>query len=296
MFWLPAFGCQLSPFELRTLMPRLSKIGGWLALPVLLVVFASMPAAAQDDANEAPLGDVAREFRNKKNPPAQKPVIDDDNLSQVMEQGASKQSFGSSLRYLMGGDSKGFQVAAPDVTCSLSFTANVKSLLSSQYSQMNLPAPDLVKLEGPATIEGDALSVSVFNATTWHVSEVTVALTVVKKSHPEDGSSGVETPAGSDAAFQEVRPEKKQDVTVIYRMRAAAPPWARAVFSAPLNMAMAPGEEWHWAIVEARGYPPQVGAQTAAMQSNDPSSNRAASTMPSESQTPDIPSSLQTPQ
>src|SRR6266700_7298920 len=183
-------------------MSRLSKIGCWMALPVLLVVLAPMRAMAQDDPNEAPLGDVARELRNKKNPPAQKPVIDDDNLTQVMEQGASKQSFGSSLRYLMGGDSKGFQVAAPDVTCSLSFTANVKSLLSSQYSQMNLPAADLGKLEGPATIEGDALSVSVFNATTWHVSEVAVALTVVKKNHPEDAAAGVETPAGSDAAFQ----------------------------------------------------------------------------------------------
>ncbi len=267
-----------------------------MTLPVLLAVLFPMRTAAQDDPNEAPLGDVARELRSKKNPPAQKPVIDDDNLSQVMAQSASKQSFGSSLRYLMGGDSKGFQVAAPDVTCSLSFTANVKSLLSSQYSQMNLPAADLVKLEGPATIEGDALSVSVFNATTWHVSEVAVALTVVKKNRPEDAAAGVETPAGSDAAFQEVRPEKKQDVTVIYRMRAAAPPWARAVFSAPLNMTLAPGEEWHWAIVEARGYPPQLGAQTAAMQSNDPSANRAASAAPAEPQSAEVPSSLQTPQ
>jgi len=55
----------------------------------------------------------------------------------------------------------------------------------------------------------------------------------------------------------DVRPEKKPDVTVIYRMRAAAPPWVTTVFSAPLNLDFAPDEEWHWAIVQAKGYPPQ---------------------------------------
>ena len=233
-------------------------------MAALVTALAPICALAQDDPNEMPLGDVARNLRNKKNPPAQPPVIDDDNLTQVMDLGDSRRGFGSSsLRFLMAGESKGFQVAAPDVTCSLSFTANVKSWLSSQYSQMNLPAGDLVKLEGPATIEGDALNVSVFNATNWHVSEVAVALTVVKKSPPVGASLPADTPAAGDAGVQDVRPEKKQDLTVIYRMRAAAPPWARAVFSAPLKMELAPGEEWHWAIVEARGYPPQADVSAA---------------------------------
>lgn len=268
-------------------MLRRSTILCWMVLAVLPASLSSVRAVAQDDANEAPLGDVARELRSKKNPPAQQPVIDDDNLTQTMDQADKSHGFGSSsLRFLMGGESKGFQVAAPDVTCSLSFTANVKSLLSSQYSQMNLPSTDLVKLEGPATIEGDALNVSVFNATNWHVSEVAVALTVVKKSRAEDGPAAADNAGGVDAAFQEVRPEKKQDVTVIYRMRAAAPPWARAVFSAPLNMTLTPGEEWHWAIVEARGYPPQSGSPAVSAQSSDSAaSQRAASSAPAEAET-----------
>jgi hypothetical protein len=160
-------------------------------------------------------------------------------------------------------------VSAPDVTCSLSFTANVKALLSSQYAQMDLPAEDLSKLEGPATIEGDALTVNLLNATNWHVSEVAVALTVVKKNIRRDanqlgdvpGSEGGTLPV--DGAMQQVRPEKKPDETAIYRMRAAAPPWMRAVFSAPLKLDIAPGDEWHWAIVEAKGYPPQnIGGVT----------------------------------
>lgn len=242
-------------------MQRLPKL--WLALALLAALAGFRPVSmlAQDDPNQTPLGDLARTLR-KKTPPSQD-VIDNDNLSQVMDQVESNRGTGSALKILMAGDSKGFQVSAPDVTCSLSFTANTKSLLSSQYAQMDLPQRDVVKLEGPATIEGDALTVSVFNGTDWHVSEVAVALTIVKKRAPTDWSiaPGSEKPAatvgGNLGQESEVRPEKKPDVTVIYRMRAAAAPFATTVFSAPLNLELATGDEWHWAIVQAKGYPPQ---------------------------------------
>lgn len=237
-----------------------------LALPLLFAILTSVRMAAQDDPNDVPLGDVARSLR-KKSPSSQK-VIDDDNLPQVMQEADSHHSFGSSLKFLKPGDSKGFQMSAPDVTCSLSFTANVKSLLSSQYAQMELPAEELEKLEGPATIEGDALTIPIFNATDWHVSELAVAVTVVKRVRGRDSalSSSSQTgdigPPVPNPAFQEVRPEKKPDLTVIYRIRAAAPPWARAVFSAPLKIDVPDGDEWHWAIVGAKGYPPQSYAGT----------------------------------
>ena len=251
-------------------MRQFSKVRLVVALlaPVLLA-FTAASALAQDDPNDAPLGDVARNLR-KKTPPTQQ-VIDDDNLSNVMRQAETRHAPGSALRFLMAGDSKGFQVSVPDATCSLSFNANAKSLLSSQYAQMDLPPGEMLKLEGPATIEGDALTVSVFNRTDWHVSEVAVALTVVKKNTPAASSSTYgATPYGSltsaDAnsvpaidplSGSDVRPEKKPDLTVIYRMRAAAPPSTRTVFSAPLSLDLAPGDEWHWAIVQAKGYPPQ---------------------------------------
>ncbi len=244
---------------LRTLL----RVRLLVVLAASLAALMPLRALAQDDPNETPLGDVARNLR-KKNPPVQQQVIDDDNLTKVMDDADRRRGFGStSLRYLMGNESKGFQVSAPDVTCSLAFTANVKSLLSTQYSQMDMPADDVDKLEGPATIEGDALTVSIFNDTNWHVSEVAVALTVVRKKTETAG--GVEL----DSALQEIRPEKKQDVTVIYRMRAAAAPWERAVFSAPLNLELAPGDEWHWAIVQAKGYPPQGYAASAAAASKN---------------------------
>jgi hypothetical protein len=221
------------------------------ALPLLLAVLIAVPLAAQDDPsadpNDAPLGDVARSLR-KKTPPSQG-VIDDDNLTKVMAQAEGRHAPGSALRYVMTGESKGFHVSAPDVTCSLAFTANVKALLSSQYAQMELPAGELSKLEGPATIEGDALIVAVFNRTDWHVSEITVALTVIKSENRDAMSlGGFET---------EVRPERRPDVTAIYRMRAAASPWETTVFSTTLKTQIAADEEWHWAIIQARGYPPQ---------------------------------------
>ena len=245
-------------------MLRLPKT--WLTLTLLAGVAGLLPfsSVAQDDPNEAPLGDVARTLRKKT--PSSQDVIDNDNLSQVMDQVESNRGSGSAVKILMAGESKGFQVSAPDVTCSLSFTANTKSLLSSQYAQMDLPQRDVVKLEGPATIEGDALTVSVFNGTDWHVSEVAVALTIVKKKELTGwpialGSEKLgPTVIGSLGQESEVRPEKKPDVTVIYRMRAAAPPFATTVFSAPLNLDLAAGAEWHWAIVQAKGYPPQTYA------------------------------------
>ena len=258
-------------------MSRVPGIRLLLVLAALLAMFMPVRSVAQDDPNDVPLGDVARNLR-KNNQPAKVEVIDDDNLTQVMDQQDARKSAGSTLRYLMAGGTKGFQVSAPDVTCSLAFTPNVKSLLaSSQYSQMDLPVENLGKLEGPATIEGDALTVSIFNATDWHVSEVVVALTVVNKPgdtlpvvSPGSGSGSDGTTIGN--AFQDVRPERKPDMTLMYHMRAPAPPWSRAVFSAPLNVDLAPGQEWHWAIVQAKGYPPQgfVPNTTTTAQSNQP--------------------------
>jgi hypothetical protein len=266
-------------------MPRLRSIRWLLALPVLLATLMPAWLAAQDDPNDMPLGDLARTLR-KKTPP-QKDVIDDDNFSKVMEQAEIHHATGSGLKFLMTGAGNGFHVSAPDVTCSLAFTANVKALLSNQYAQMELPTADVARLEGPATIEGDTLIVAIYNRTEWHVSEVAVALTVVKKNDSRDASLSSDTAymdavGGSLPPEAEVRPEKKPDVTVIYRMRAAALPFATTVFSAPLNLEVAPDEEWHWAIVQARGYPPQsyAGHPTPPAPTDPPASAQINSVQP----------------
>ena len=265
---------------------------------VLLPPLGASRATAQDDPDQMPLGDVARSLR-KKAPPA-KPVIDDDNLPQVMQQVDSHDDAASRFRFLMSRDSQGFQVSAPDVSCSLAFTANVKALLSSQYDQMDLPPTEMAKIEGKAVVEGDALTVPVFNGTQWHLSELAIVFTVVKKPRTRvvpwnhegvsSASADVTPPLAPEIAadaFQQVRPEKRPDVAVIYRMRAAALPWSNAVFSAPLKLELDPGEEWHWAIVQAKGYPPEIyvsketpAAKPATNQALSPSAGSLSTTSP----------------
>lgn len=260
-----------------------------LAAGVLAILLSAEHAMAQSDSNDVPLGDVARQLREKRSP--SEPVIDDDNLTQVIKEAQSVRSAelggsnGPILTYVMAGESKGFQVSAPDATCSLSFNTNARALLSSQYAQMVLPASELSKLTGPATMEGDALTVSLFNGTDWHVSEIAVAIMVVRKNAPPDMSlSGGPGLGRANPALEqaEVRPEKKPDQTVIYKMRAAASPLAMTVFSAPINLNLDSGDEWHWALVEAKGYPPQNYAGTAS------ESAARSSTLPSNQISPGL--------
>lgn len=229
---------------------------------VAILVTALAPfVAAQEDPSDTPLGDLARSFRKKAT--TSQEVIDNDNLSRVMDEVQSRRASGSSLVYSLSGEAKTFQVSAPDVSCSLSFTANTKALLSSQYAQLELPSTELSKLDGPAVIDGGSIQVSVFNGTDWHVSEVEVALTIVKRATaPQPEAYGElkfvpATAAGNSPQERENSLQKRPDVTVVYRMRAAAPPFEVTVFQAPLNVDIGTDQEWHWAIVQAKGYPPQ---------------------------------------
>jgi hypothetical protein len=238
----------------------------------LLVMGATLVPArllAQDDPNDVPLGDVARNLRKKA---PTKPVIDDDNLSQVMQEADSRKGFGSSLRFLMAGDLSGFRVSAPDVTCNLSFSSNVKSLLAGQYAEMDLPASDLARLEGHATVDGDALSVSVHNGTDWHVSEIAVAVMIVSKNAPNtaasEGSLTLEPISTESAHPPEIQTDKKPDTTVIYRMRAVGVPWSVTTFMARLQSELGAGSDWHWAVVQARGYPPESYRRRSSAQAD----------------------------
>jgi len=256
------------PFRKRTVLI--------LAAAVLAAVLPSCLIAQDDDST--PLGDVARTLRKKSS----QEVIDNDNLTQVMDEVESHRATGASLRYSMEGIAKIFHVSAPDVTCSLSFTANARALLSSQYVQLDLPPDELGRLEGPATIQDGSLQVTIFNGTDWHVSELDVALTLFKRkdvadrvsdtalSAPESitegethpgGDAAAATPGSTAAMASAQGPEshrpKRSDSTILYKMRAAAGPSETAVFTAPLNVEIAPDQEWHWAIMQAKGYPPQ---------------------------------------
>jgi hypothetical protein len=271
------------------------RLGLMVTIVALGILWPAL-AAAQDDPNDEPLGDVARSLRKKS--PSSQEVIDNDNLGQVMDDVVSHRLSRASLLFSMDGAGNSFHVSVPDVSCSLSFNANAKALLSSQYVQLDLPASELPKLEGPATLTGDSLQVSLYNATDWHISEIDVVLTIVKPADtPEaaakEGSAMlVLSGANLSATTGESTPQKRSDTTFLYKMRAAAPPSSVTVFTAPLNVEISPGQEWHWAIVQAKGYPPQHPfAPPTEASASTPASTPAQPDLPPAQETSPIPGS-----
>jgi hypothetical protein len=222
-----------------------------LTLPVRLI--------AQSDNSDISLGDLARSLRHSKALPAHAvidhAVIDNDNLTQVMNQ-VEGQRLNGRMLFSFDGGGKNFQVSSPDVTCSLSFSAQATALLSDSYVPQNLPAVELAKLEGPATIDGDSLQISVFNGTGWNLKEITVGLTILRNRDAKAAYLGSAKliPA---AATSVVPAEKPSDITMLYHLKGAAAPLTTTVFRETLGTALAPDQDWHWAIVEAKGIPPK---------------------------------------
>jgi hypothetical protein len=241
----------------RTLTPNRRK----LALLVWGMIVLALPALvrAQEAAGDAPLGDVARSFRKKTPPPDA--VIDNDNLSKVVDDAESRRAAGSSPVFSLDPGGKNFHVSSPDVTCSLSFSAKTTSLLSDPMVLDELPREELAKLDGPATIEGDSLQVSMHNGTAWELREVVIGLTIVKRLEPAEISSYYGQariiPAVADGQPAPDSFQKRPDVTLLLRVKGSAAPSTTATFRTPLNFALFPDQEWHWAIVKAKGIPPQ---------------------------------------
>lgn len=244
-----------------------------LLLPLLLGALPSR-LSAQDDTGDTPLGDVARSFR--KNTASSETIIDNDNFSKIVDDAEARRgAAGSSLTFSLVPGEKSFHVSSPDVTCSLSFNAQTASLLSDPIVD-ELPRSELAKLDGPATIDGDSLQVSMHNGTLWDLREVLIGLTIVKRAEPTETPSYfgqaqiVSAVAGTTPQAQD-SPQKQPDVTLLLRVKGSAAPSATATFRTPLNFALFPDQEWHWAIVKAKGVPPQPSpAAEASMTQPEP--------------------------
>jgi hypothetical protein len=226
-------------------------------LMVSFLVFLPTCLVAQEEG-ETSLADLARQIRQKKTgAPAARSVIDNDNLPQVMDEAASHH--GSGLMFSFDGAGKSFQVStSPDVTCSLSFNASNASLLSSMYVAQNLPDRELTKLDGPAVIQGNSLRVTVYNGSQWNVREITIGITIVKRPGQDNASVMASADLDRSTAATASSSERRPDVTVLYHLKGSATPFTTTLFQAPMPTPIAPGQEWHWAVVEAKGLPPQA--------------------------------------
>lgn len=235
-----------------------------LLLSGMLLLAWAPSAYAQDDTGDTPLGDVARSLRKK--PASSETVVDNDNLSKVVEDAESRRAAGSSLVFSLAPAGKSLRVSSPDVSCSLSFSARTSSLLSDPAALDELPRSEMAKLDGPATIDGDSLEVSMHNGTSWELREVLIGLTIVKR--PEAGSAASYfgqariVPAVAGGLQQQDSLQKQPDVTLLLRVKGSAAPSATAIFRTSLNFALFPDQDWHWAIVKAKGIPPQTTPET----------------------------------
>jgi hypothetical protein len=59
-------------------------------------------------------------------------------------------------------------------------------------------------------------------------------------------------------------------------MRAVGVPWAVTTFSAHLESEIGAGSEWHWAVVQARGYPPESYRRKSSAQADAENDGPAA--------------------
>lgn len=233
----------------------------------IVLASAWLPLRAQsDDPNNVSLGDLARNLRQKKEaaaktPSPAAPVIDNDNFNAVMEDVASHRP-SHSLTFSFDNLGKSFKVSSsPDVTCSLSFNANATALLTDPYASRDLPAEALAKLEGPATLNGDQLEISLHNGSGWSLKEITVGLTILRREDDQayQGPARIITAAATPLPGAPPVPEEKHsDTTLLYHIKGAAAPDSTTLYREALDTTIPPDQEWHWAIIEAKGYPPRV--------------------------------------
>jgi hypothetical protein len=255
------------------------------ALLVSAMLFLALPSRVTAQDGDTPLGDVARSFRKK--PAPSEVVVDNDNISKVVDEAESRRAVGTSPVFSLDPAGKGFHVSTPDVSCSLSFSAKTKtsSLLVDPLLLDELPRTELAKLDGPATIDGDSLQVSMHNGTSWELREVVIGLTIVKRPEPGAASNFgqariVPAVASSPQQVQDSF-QKQPDVTLLLRVKGSASPSTTAIFRTSLNFALFPDQDWHWAIVKAKGIPPQTSPD-ATMMTQPGSTDQPAAAGPDE--------------
>lgn len=236
-----------------------------LTLGVLLLgLIWPLAASAQDDAAPS-LGDLARNLRKNKlqqqpqpSPEAARPVIDNDNLAQVMED-AKKGRPVKKDKTVFSIDPSGntLKISSPDVTCSLSFNARASSLLIKPVLIEDLPLTELLKIDGPGSIQDEALQLEVFNGTDWDIREITIGLTLERKpGESAEVAARARVIPAAEGIGAPIAIERRSDVTLLYHLKATAKPFSTTAFHENIGIKPGPDEDWRWSIVEAKGIRP----------------------------------------
>jgi hypothetical protein len=259
------------------------------ALCVLpLVLLWPVSAAAQEDIPS--LGDLARDLRkNKAQTPAQQapdplhPIIDNDNLAQVMEDKKNARP-AKQDKTVFSIDPSGntLKVSSPDVTCSLSFNARASALLIKPVLVEDLPLDELLKLDGPGSIQDEHLQLEVFNGTDWDLREITIGLTLERKpgQNAELAARARVIPAAEGLA--PITVERHSNVTILYHLKAEAKPFSTTAFHENIGITPGGDEDWRWSIVEAKGIRPSQTPQATDLPREEPLFSMPTSLLPSD--------------
>jgi hypothetical protein len=239
-----------------------------IAVMALAQIFCAI-ATAQDDSPS--LGELARNLRKNKAqqqqqaaPQAPAPpmaVIDNDNLTQAMEEARRERPVIENKATLsidaLGGR---LRVTSPDVMCSLSFDGRANSLLIKPLLIEDLPLDELMKLDGPGSIQENSLDLQVFNGTDWDLREITIGLTLERKpgENADLAARAHVIPAADGTSTPSI--ERHSDVTLLYHLKTQTKPFATAAFHEDIGIASRPDEDWRWSIVEAKGIRPAGSA------------------------------------
>jgi hypothetical protein len=232
-----------------------------IALAMLLVAMLTASTVwAQEDAPS--LGDLARNLRKSKSEQSQpqqpsdsaNTVIDNDNLAQVMDDAKRARPVRQD-KTVFSIDPSGntLKLSSPDVTCSLSFNAKASSLLIKPVLVEDLPLTELLKIDGPGSIQDEALQLEVFNGTDWELREITIGLTLERKpgENAELAARARIIPAAEGLAPVSV--ERRSDLTLLYHLKAEAKPFTTTAFHENIGITPGPDEDWRWSIVDAKG-------------------------------------------
>ncbi len=258
--------------------------------PILLLFVSGalllpMTAAAQDDPNAQPLGDFARSLRQQKlqqPPPPPGPadtVIDNDNLAQVMDDAKNARPIKSDKTvFSIDAATNTFKVSSPDVTCSLSFNSKSSALLIKPVLVEDLPLNELLKIDGPGSIQDESLQLQVFNGTDWDIREITVGLTLERKpgENAEQAARARIIPASETSAALTV--ERRSDVTLLFHLKTQAKPFTTQSFHEAIGITPGPDEDWRWSIVEAKGIRPSQAPMPDSSDSPDAMSGTISGT------------------
>jgi len=268
---------------------------------VILSCVLAWPGRAGAQEDSPSLGDVARNLRQKKaeqqaqqqqipSPPEAprtvRTVIDNDNLAEVMED-VKKARPAVENKAVLSIDPSGnrLKLMSPDATCSLSFNARASSLLVKPVLIEDLPVDQLVKIDGPGSIQDNNLQLEVFNGSNWELREITIGLTLERKpgDNAEMAAQARILPASENGEAPAI--ERRSNVTLLYHLKTETKAFTKADFRENIGITPGPDEDWRWSIVEAKGIRP-AGARVGPESLSEPLFGSATALVPATNEQP----------